>query len=378
MHIAILGCRGIPNHYGGFEQFAQYLSQGLVNNGFTVTVYNTHNHPYQEPEWRGVNIVHCKDPEKSLGTIGQFIYDLNCIMHARKQNYDIIYQLGYTSSSIWGKWLPKNKSIIITNMDGLEWKRSKYSKTVRKFLSLAERLAVKHSDHLIADSKGIQEYLFKMYRKKPVYIPYGARVFEYPDLDILAKYELSPHHYNLLISRLEPENSVECILDGVQASGLQLPFLVIGNYDTKFGEYIRNKFASLPQIRFLGAIYDLSTLDNLRYFSRAYFHGHTVGGTNPSLLEAMASEALICAHDNTFNRSLLEEDAYYFNDAEEVSRHLLHINKEHPKNRIMIDSNIKKIRTVYSWQHIIDQYVRYFREINNPHVELPSFIHSAE
>ena len=133
MKIGILGTRGIPNHYGGFEHFAEHLSKGLVERGHDVTVYNSHKHPYHEKEWNGIKITHCFDPEYILGGAGQFVYDLNCILDARKRNYDIILMLGYTSSSVWGKLYPKN-SIVITNMDGLEWKRAKFSKPVQNFL----------------------------------------------------------------------------------------------------------------------------------------------------------------------------------------------------------------------------------------------------
>src|SRR4051794_36329835 len=128
MKVAILGTRGIPNAYGGFEQFAQYLSQGLVQEGFDVTVYNSHCHSYKEDNWNNVKIVHCYDPEKKVGTIGQFIYDLHCILDCRTKNFDIILQLGYTSSSVWFRLLNKSNFVLTTNMDGLEWKRSKYSK----------------------------------------------------------------------------------------------------------------------------------------------------------------------------------------------------------------------------------------------------------
>ena len=141
MKLAILGTRGVPNHYGGFEQFAQYLSEEFVKKGHEVYVYNSHNHPYQKSEWNGVKIIHCKDPSNIIGTASQFIYDLNCIIDSRKRNYDLILQLGYTSSSIWNGLFPKG-TIIVTNMDGLEWKRSKYSKLVQNFLLFNERLAV--------------------------------------------------------------------------------------------------------------------------------------------------------------------------------------------------------------------------------------------
>ena len=171
MKVAILGTRGIPNNYGGFEQFAQYLSEGLANEGVNVTVYSIHSHPYKKEKWNGVSIIHCNNPEDKFGSFGQFIYDFNCISHARRQNYDVILILGYTSSSVWSFYYPKKKSIIVTNMDGLEWKRTKYSKHVRKFLKYAEKLAVIYSDYLVADSIGIQNHLLREYKRESKYIP---------------------------------------------------------------------------------------------------------------------------------------------------------------------------------------------------------------
>jgi glycosyltransferase involved in cell wall biosynthesis len=361
MKIAIIGTRGIPNHYGGFEQFAEYLSQGLVQKGHVVTVYNSHKHPYQNSEWNGVQIIHCNDPEHQYGTIGQFIYDLNCIKDTRKRDYDIILQLGYTSSSVWGWLLPHRKSIVTTNMDGLEWKRTKFSKPVQQFLKYAERLGTKYSDYLIADSVGIQEHIRQKYNKKSIYIPYGAHLFNAPKEDILKTYDLKPYGFNMLIARLEPENSIEIILDGVTRAKNNAPFLVIGKHETKFGEYLKNKFAQHANIRFLGGIYDINILNNLRHYSNLYFHGHTVGGTNPSLLEAMASQGLICAHNNIFNQSILDADAFYFENSNQVCQLIETISKkEHTR---MITANNKKIETLYSWPVIIDQYLAHFKEI---------------
>ena len=184
MKIAILGTRGIPNHYGGFEQFAEFFSVFLAQNKHEVYVYNSHNHPYQEKVFNSVNLIHKYDPEYKIGTAGQFIYDFNCIIDSRKRNFDIILQLGYTSNSIWHFLLPK-KPLIITNMDGLEWKRTKYSKKVQKILQFAEKLAVNSSDYLIADSIGIQNYINKKYSKPSSYIAYGAELFTSYDTSVL-------------------------------------------------------------------------------------------------------------------------------------------------------------------------------------------------
>ena len=190
LKIAIIGTRGIPNRYGGFEQLAEYLSIGLVKNGHEVTVYNSHKHPFKENELRGVKIVRCYDPEYCIGTAGQFIYDLNCVLNARKNKFDVLLFLGYSSSSIWGRFYPK-QSIIISNMDGLEWKRLKYSKPVRWFLKHAERFAIKYSNFFIADSIAIQSYLGKKYKIESKYIPYGAKIYEEINDSIFKQYNIT-------------------------------------------------------------------------------------------------------------------------------------------------------------------------------------------
>jgi Domain of unknown function (DUF1972) len=174
MKLAIIGTRGIPNRYGGFEQISEYLSVGLAARGYEVSVYCSSDHPYRGSEWNGIKLIHCYDAEKHLLTAGQFIYDLNCIRDARKRNFDVLLFMGYTSSSIWGKWFPKN-SLVISNMDGLEWKREKYSKPVQIFLRHAEKLAVQFSHFHIADSPAIKQHLDDKYGINATYIPYGAK-----------------------------------------------------------------------------------------------------------------------------------------------------------------------------------------------------------
>lgn len=365
MKIAILGTRGIPNHYGGFEQFAQNLSLGLVRHRHEVTVYNSHNHCYKEKTWNSVNIVHCYDPEYLLGTTGQFIYDLNCILDCRKRDFDVILELGYTSSSIWFKKLLKNsKFVVTTNMDGHEWKRSKYSKWVRRFLKYAEKIAVKHGGHLIADSLPIKEYLQSKYNADSTYIPYGAEIFDTPDPAVPERYDLTPYQYDMLVARLEAENSIEIILDGVVQATTPQPFLVVGNCHTAYGRYLQEKFRKHQNIRFLNGIYDLGVLNNLRYYSRVYFHGHTVGGTNPSLLEAMASSALICAHDNVYNASILGGNAFYFYGADQITAVLDSVARHDEENKVKVSGNLESIGCRYTWDRIIGEYIQHFERIS--------------
>lgn len=358
MKIAILGTRGIPNHYGGFEQFAEYLSVGLSKKGHVVTVYNSHLHPYQENEYKGVTIKHIYDPEYKIGTAGQFVYDFLCILDTRKKNFDIILQLGYTSSSIFFN-LHSKKSIVVTNMDGLEWKRSKYSNKVQRFLQWAESLATQKSDYLISDSVGIQNYLQEKYAKKSIYIPYGSYVVEKYNEDTCLEYNVEKYNYDMLIARLEPENSIETILEGVSESKVNRTFLVVGNHETEFGEYLKYKFVKNKNIIFIGGIYTQSKLNDLRYYSNIYFHGHTVGGTNPSLLEAMGSQALICANDNEFNSKILGKDALYFLDSDNIKDIFENTNKDNYND--FIEANTLKIRNIYEWNSIIDKYESFLR-----------------
>lgn len=349
MKIAILGTRGVPNNHGGFEQFAEYFSVYLASKKHDVYVYNSHDHPYQDKKFKGVNIIHVYDPEYKIGTAGQFIYDLKCISDSRKRKFDVILQLGYTSSSIWHWLLPKN-AMIFTNMDGMEWKRSKYSSPVRRFLKYAEKLAVKSSDFLISDSKGIQEYIRRKYNKPSQFIAYGASLFHNQNDTILLKFNVEKQKYCILIARLEPENNIATIIEGYHKSKAKHDLIIFGTLNA-FGSRLKSKFNKDKRIRFLGANYNQEELNNLRFFSRYYFHGHSVGGTNPSLLEAMASKALIIANNNVFNKSILGEDAEYFSNSSDIENTLntdtMFANKESYAN-----ANIKKIDELYSWDII--------------------------
>jgi glycosyltransferase involved in cell wall biosynthesis len=356
LKIAILGTRGVPNNYGGFEHIAGYLSRGLVQRGHEVTVYNSSRHPYQENTWHGVNIIHCFDPEYLIGVPGQFVYDFNCIMDSRKRNYDIILMLGYTSSSIWGFLYPR-KAIVINNMDGLEWQRTKYSRPVRKFLQYAEKLAVQSSRYHVADSPVIKEFLDRKYNINCKYIAYGAGLDPITDERLLEEYGLTKYQYFMLMARMEPENNIETILDGYCLTDTNRKFIVIGNTRNGFRKYLVEKYRSEPRIVFLGAIFDEVKVQTITTFCSLYFHGHSVGGTNPSLLHAMAAKAPLAIHDNPFNKSIVGENSLAFSTAEDVCRL---ISSDHYANAEHIKNNYETISGGFTWNRIIGQYEDYF------------------
>lgn len=357
MKIGILGTRGIPNTYGGFEQFAQYLAEGLVEKGHAVFVYNSSTHSYKQPSWKEVQIIHCADPENKVGTAGQFIYDLNCLRDAGRRNFDILLQLGYTSNSVWHRYWPKN-AINIINMDGLEWKRAKYNKLTKRFLKWAESLAANYADVLIADSIGIRDHIQREYQKTAFYIPYGADIPKKFSPSVLSKFNLEANKYYLLIARIEPENNIETIIQGYKQSEQHYPLIIVGSTQNKHGQFLLKKYSS-ELIQFAGAIYDHSIINDLRHFSSIYFHGHSVGGTNPSLLEAMACGCNIAAHENEFNNAILGDDACYFSNPEDVkniiNKSITEWTRADQKNQ-----NVEKIKKNYTWEKIIADYETLF------------------
>lgn len=361
MNIAILGTRGIPNNYGGFEQFAQFISVGLVERGHQVTVYAPHFHPYQPLEYQGVKIRKIFSPENIMGSMANFYYDHECLKDALQNKFDIIYEAGYATVALSYKLLNvgASSSLIVTNMDGIEWKRSKWNFFTKKLIHYLEKLCVAHSTHLISDNEEIRSFYLKEYNKETVFLAYGAEVVTLFDVGYLNNYALVADAYYVLVARLEPENNIELILNGYLQSNSPLPFIVIGNASTKYGNLLREKYKDTT-IRFIGGVYDKQILDSLRHFSAIYFHGHSVGGTNPSLLEAMAVGCMVAAHANNFNRTVLLDTGVYFSSTEEIV-HI--IQTDNPRLDSYKTLAVDRIKTTYNWELIIDQYEHYFKSI---------------
>lgn len=375
MKIAFVSTRGIPNNYGGFEQFAEYISVGLAARGHEVVVYSPHFHPYKEEYYKGVRIKHVYSPEQWMGSsIGSFFYDFKCLKDAlANENFDIIYEAGYTSiipAYIWFDIKNRKDVIVATNMDGLEYKRTKFNPLVRKFVFWEERMAVRHSHYLIADNMGIQDYYREKYGRPSTFLAYGADIHDDYDESLLGEFGLAKDAYNLIVARMEPENNIEMAILGYLASDEKnrRPLIIVGKPNTPFAKRMIKKYGREDGVRFIGGIYDFWKLNSVRRFSHAYFHGHSVGGTNPSLLEAMASECFILAHDNIFNRAVLGLNAHYYRCSDDVASLLNNIDTLSRQTRErFVKSNLDEIRTNYSWEHLVDQHEEYFKNLMQSH-----------
>lgn len=357
MKLAILGTRGIPARYGGFETFAQELSIRLVASGVDVTVYCQSNSARPDEEYRGVKLKYVKLP--GLGPFDQMLWDAKCFCLARGK-FDVVYMLGVGGA--FTAWVPRLwGSQVWISTDGVEWRRTKWNLVQRSYLMLAEALSVMLSSRVIADSRVIAGYLKRKYRGlAPIStISYGAYpVSGIPDPSTLVAWNLEPIGYYTVVCRLEPENHVLEIIQGFERSTSRLPLIVVGDVEHA-NSYVRQLLQHQSErIRFVGTIYDQEGLVTLRYHSRAYIHGHSVGGTNPSLLEAMACSNLVIAHDNQFNREVLSDSGLFFRSQEDLACVIDSVEREQIDASIFRKRALERITCHYRWETISQEYLR--------------------
>ncbi len=360
MKVAFVSTRGIPNHYGGLEEFAENVSVRLAARGHEVIVYNPSYHPYQQAEYRGVRIKHIFNPEKKIGTVANFIYDYLSLRDAIREQCDIILVCGYTTAAIWLLFTRYQPSILITNIDGLEWKRAKHARPIQWLISWFESIAVRKSSHVISDNPGIKDYVKAKYGTESTYIAYAANPYPITDTSVLEAAGLKAGHYFLIIGRLEPENNIEMILDGIVLSRDSTPVHLFAGTENRYARYLMHKYRNHERIHFRGWLSGQDKLAVIRHHARLYFHGHSVGGTNPSLLEAMAAGSFIAAHDNVFNRHVLGPNALYFDSTEKVKSIIENLDLYQPDRSRFIAENLKTIREHYNWDVITEKYLNLF------------------
>jgi glycosyltransferase involved in cell wall biosynthesis len=360
--LAILGTRGIPARYGGYETFAEQLATRLASCGVKVTVFCPAPFPRSDETYCGVTLKFVKFP--ALGKYSEMFWDARCFLKARRQ-FDVVYMLGMGGA--FAAWVPRLFGARVwINTDGIEWKRTKFTWPERAYIAVVEALSILFASRIIADASAIAEYLRRRYPglKKISTIAYGADIpTGEPDRKLIEEWNLQPDGYYIVVCRLEPENHVLDIVNGFERTNSSLPLVILGNIENP-NAYVRKLLAyRSARVRFLGTVYDKNKLTAMRYYARSYMHGHSVGGTNPSLLEAMACSNLVIAHDNPFNREVIGDFGLFFRTSAELSSIVDAIDAGRVDKDVLRGGAKARIRERYLWDQITDAYMVLLRTV---------------
>ena len=356
LDVAVIGTRGIPANYGGFETFAQELSIRLVSRGHRVTVYGrSHYIDSKVSNYRGVRIRRLPAiRHKYLDTVSNTTL---AILDALFRSFDVI--LICNAANAFSSWLPRLRGQrVVLNVDGIERRRKKWSRLGQEFYRLSERMAVLFPNAVVTDAKTIQNYYLEKYGCVSYFIPYGADLGSTESREILRKLQLTEREYFLYVSRLEPENNAHLVMEAYLETGLELPLLIVGDapYSDDYKSRLRER-SKAGNIRLTGAIYGNAYKELLSH-SLCYLHATEVGGTHPALIEAMGAGTVIIAHDTPENREVLGNGGLLcsFQEAGVLANHLRTVAAARGDFEHYIEVAQERVRERYSWEKITDQY----------------------
>lgn len=353
--LRILGTRGVPAAHGGFETFAEYLALFLVERGWRVVVYcqEDGSGPVFEDSWRGVERV--RIPVVQTGPKGTIVFDWKATAHAA-QFGDLCLTLGYNTAVFCSLLRLKGIPNLI-NMDGIEWSRAKWGGVAKTWFWMNDWAGCWLGNHLVADHPQIKVHLeSRVSGSKITTIPYGADEVLSADEAPVRALGLEPGRFLTVIARAEPENSLQEIVQGFSTKPRGYQLVVLGNYQDGNAYHRAVKAAASPEVRFVGAIYDKTVVQSLRFHSAAYVHGHQVGGTNPSLVEALGAGNAVVAHDNRFNRWVAGEGAVYFEGAASFSEQLDRLLEDATRLQSLRDNSRSRFLSEFTWPHVLKQY----------------------
>jgi glycosyltransferase involved in cell wall biosynthesis len=353
--LRILGTRGVPAAHGGFETFAEQLALYLVSKGWRVVVYcqDDGTGPVVEDQWQGVERV--RFPVAATGPKGTIVFDWLSTVHAARHS-DLCLTLGYNTAIFCALLRLKGVPNVI-NMDGIEWSRAKWGPVAKTWFWLNERAGCWLGNHLVADHPQIKAHLeTRVAASKITTIAYGGEAVSGAPLEPLQALALQPGGYLTLIARAEPENSILEIVQGFSTRPRGLKLVVLGQYDPANRYHQAVQRAASAEVQFVGAIYDKAVVRALRFHCAAYVHGHQVGGTNPSLVEALAAGNAVIAHDNRFNRWVAGPGACYFSGAASLSARLDELLTKHSELAGLRAHSLRQFEARFTWPHILGQY----------------------
>lgn len=357
--IYILGTRGIPASHGGFETFAERFALHMVERGWDVTCYcQVENLSYADRPlidyWRGVRRVTFAAGNNAFGTMK---FDLSCVRHALNER-GVMLVLGY-NTAIFSAFLRTSPNPVLTNMDGIEWKRAKWPWFGKLWFLMNECIGALSSTKLIADHPEIAIHLTRWRRESDItMIPYGAdRVVSAPEAPVL-ELGLTPRRYVISIGRIEPENNILPMISGYSRKSRTYDFVCLGKLEPDRNRYHAAVIAAgKDRVKFPGAIYEADRVKSLRFHALAYCHGHSVGGTNPSLVEALGVGNPILAHDNQYNKWVAGADQLFFADEGECAQHFDALEAmEESDRKTLSDRARQRFESNFQWLPVLEEY----------------------
>jgi len=358
MKLAIIGTKGIPAQYGGFETLVEYLCTYLSTD-LEITVFCSSKRLSTKPsEYKGVRLEYINLDANGWQSV---FYDFISLIHAHYR-YDKVLILG-CSGSIFQFLFSSEKHKFIVNIGGLDWQRSKWTKLTRKFLQVSERCAIKYSGHIIADNLGIGEYIEKTYGRKSNLIAYGGDHVERVEIkeDDLFTYPFLKHPYAVAVARIQSDNNIELLCHAFKEFH-QMPLVIVGNWsNSEYGRLLKRTFKDEKGLILLDAIYDQKRLDLIRSNCKLYVHGHSAGGTNPALVEAMNLALPIVAYGSIYNRHTTENCARYFTNKDDLKRIIEGTSDDEFKHISLKMISIALRR--YTWDIVSQSYLNVIRSV---------------
>lgn len=364
--VRILGTHGVPANYGGFETAAENVARYLVDHGWRAIVYcqTDHDEPLYEDEWQGIERVNISVPDK--GWLGTSKFDWLSIRHAVKHR-DLCLTFGYNTAVF--NLLQRLRGIPnVINMDGIEWSRSRWGKSRQAILYANERIGCWVGNELIADHPELNTYLqTRAPARKITTITYGAHPIDDAPAEPVTALGLESGAYFTIIARPIPENSILEIVQGFSSRPRGMRLAILGNYDGAADPYHGAVLdAASDEVVFLGAIYDPSIVQSLRFHAAGYLHGHTVGGTNPSLVEALAAGNPVLAHDNKYNRWVAGDAALFFTTAADVASAIDDLSTDSGLRATLAANALARYQQEFTWERVAGQYEALLRKRLKP------------
>jgi glycosyltransferase involved in cell wall biosynthesis len=360
VRIAMIGTRGVPARYGGFETAVEEIGRRLVDAGHEVVVYCRG----ERGQATHLGMRRVVLPAVRTSQLETLSHSTLSVAHALAHRPDVAIVFN-AANAVLVPALRAARIPVAVHVDGLEWQRAKWGGAGRRWYRWSERFAVRWATELIADSPGITAYYAREHAARTRLLTYGAPILTAPAVHRLPELGLVAGGYHLAVARLEPENHVDVIVEGYTRRDARLPLVVVGSvpYPSEHEARVKELAAAHPKVRMLGAVWDQELLDALYAGSASYLHGHSVGGTNPSLLRAMGAGAPCVAWDVSFNRDVLGATGRYFSDPDGVADAVRRCERDPETARLLGDAGRVRAERVYRWDDVAAGYAAMCEEL---------------